>query len=160
MHLSSPRSIAAGLEKARWPARLQKLKSGPLAASLPEGSSIWLDGGHNPAAGEALAAYFEDDDPRPLHLVVGMINTKDSLGFLKPLAQTVVSLHAVPVPDERASRDPEEVMLEATDLGLAADVAHDVESALSTIARNSHASVRVLICGSLYLAGHVLRANS
>ncbi|MGI9486804.1 MAG: bifunctional folylpolyglutamate synthase/dihydrofolate synthase [Geminicoccaceae bacterium] len=156
----SHRSIAHGLEKARWPARLQALTLGPLVASLPAGSSTWLDGGHNPAAGEALAAYFSDDDQRPLHLVVGMINTKDSLGFLTPLASVVTSLHAVSVPDERASRDPADVVRDAHDLGIQATAADNVEAALSTIAERTFSPVRVLICGSLYLAGHVLRANS
>ncbi|MEZ5935040.1 MAG: folylpolyglutamate synthase/dihydrofolate synthase family protein [Alphaproteobacteria bacterium] len=153
-------AIAAGLTRARWPARLQALTTGPLPAHLPDGSSLWLDGGHNPAAGEVLAAYFDEEDPRPLHLVVGMINTKDSLGFLAPLAPLAASLQAVPVPDEQASRDPAEVVEEAEDLGLPATVRRDVPSALLAIAARSAGPVRVLICGSLYLAGHVLRANS
>jgi dihydrofolate synthase/folylpolyglutamate synthase len=153
-------AIAEGLIKARWPARLQTLTSGPLAALLPEGSTLWLDGGHNPAAGEVLAAYVADNDPRPLHLVVGMLNTKDSLGFLAPLAPLAASLQAVPVPEEQASRDPEQVVEEAEDLGLPAEACSDVASALAAIAGRSPSPVRVLICGSLYLAGHVLRANS
>jgi dihydrofolate synthase/folylpolyglutamate synthase len=156
----SAEAIAAGLTTARWAARLQPLTAGPLPALLPAGSSLWLDGGHNPAAGEALAAYVDEEDARPLHLVVGMINTKDSLGFLAPLAPLAASLQAVPVPDEQASRDPAEVVEEAEDLGLPATVRPDVPSALSAIAERSASPVRVLICGSLYLAGHVLRANS
>ena len=153
-------SIASGLKNAHWPARLQVLTSGPLSERLPEGSSIWLDGGHNPAAGEALAAYFDSDDPRPLHLVVGMINTKDSLGFLRPLASTAASLHAVPVPEERASRDPADVVRDAGELGIQAEASDSAETAVSAIARRASSPVRILICGSLYLAGHVLRANS
>ncbi|MEM8950087.1 MAG: folylpolyglutamate synthase/dihydrofolate synthase family protein [Pseudomonadota bacterium] len=156
----SPQSIAQGLEKAHWPARLQLLTRGPLIQALQTGSSIWLDGGHNPGAGEALAAYFEGDDQRPLHLVVGMINTKDSLGFLTPLAKGVASLKAVPVPDEHASLDPADVVRDAQNLGIKAEAAESVETALSTIAKQAQTPVRVLICGSLYLAGHVLRANS
>lgn len=156
----SHQSIRQGLENARWPARLQTLTSGPLTASLKAGSSIWLDGGHNPAAGEVLAAYFDTDDPRPLHLVIGMINTKDSLGFLTPLAKTVTSLHAVSVPDEHASLDPADVVRDARDLGIRAEVASSVEAAISTIDQSARSPMRILICGSLYLAGHVLRANS
>jgi len=156
----SREAMAKGLENARWPARLQPLTTGPLPPMLPEGSSLWLDGGHNPAAGEALAAFFEREDPRPLHLIVGMINTKDSLGFLGPLAPLATSLHAVPVPDERASLDPNDVARGALDLGLRAEAAEDVESAMSSIAKHASSPVRVLICGSLYLAGPVLRANS
>lgn len=156
----SHQSIGLGLEKARWPARLQALTSGPLATSVQAGSTIWLDGGHNPAAGEVLAAFFNDGDHRPLHLVIGMINTKDSLGFLTPLAKIVTSLHAVSVPDEHASLDPANVVRDAHDLGIQAEVASSVEVAISTINQRIHSPVRILICGSLYLAGHVLRANS
>lgn len=153
-------SIALGLEKTRWPGRLQKLTRGPLASTLPEGSSLWLDGGHNPAAGEALRAYFDNDDPRPLYLVVGMLNTKDSKGFITPIAPLAASLHAVPVPDEHASRDPKEVVQDALALGTSAETADDVSAALSSIVERCSSPVRVLICGSLYLAGQVLRANS
>jgi len=156
----SREAIARGLQQADWPARLQTLTTGPLPDMLPSGSSLWLDGGHNPAAGEALAAFFDRDDPRPLHLIVGMINTKDSQGFLGPLAPHVTSLHAILVPDERASLEPEDVARDALDLGLNAQAADDVESACFTIAKDASSPVRVLICGSLYLAGHVLRANS
>lgn len=156
----SREAIGRGLEQADWPARLQPLTTGPLSDMLPPGSSLWLDGGHNPAAGEALAAFFDRDDPRPLHLIVGMINTKDSHGFLGPLAPFVTSLHAVLVPDERASLEPEDVARDALDLGLQAKAADDVESACAAIVRDASSPVRVLVCGSLYLAGHVLRANS
>ena len=156
----SREAIAEGLEKARWPGRLERLTCGPLHELLPERSALWLDGGHNPAAGEALAAFIDTADPRPLHLVVGMINTKDSQGFLAPMAPFAASLHAVPVPDEPASREPAEVVADARDLGLAAMVSEGVPAALASIAEQASSPVRVLICGSLYLAGHVLRANS
>ncbi|MGI9416282.1 MAG: bifunctional folylpolyglutamate synthase/dihydrofolate synthase [Geminicoccaceae bacterium] len=156
----SARAMARGLTAARWPARLEALAAGPLADRLPAGSSLWLDGGHNPAAGEALGLFFQDDDPRPLHLVVGMLNTKDSKGFLASLAPSAASLLAVPVPDEQASHAPDDVVQDARALDIAAETATNVESALSTIAARASSPVRVLICGSLYLAGHVLRANS
>jgi dihydrofolate synthase/folylpolyglutamate synthase len=155
----SPAAMASGLQHADWPARLQPLTAGPLPSLLPEGSALWLDGGHNPAAGKAMALSFDDDDPRPLHLIVGMLNTKDAGGFLAPLIPLTASLQAVPVPDEAASRDPEEVASEARSLGATAQVSIGVRDALSTIEKGSSAPVRVLICGSLYLAGHVLRAN-
>ena len=156
----SRRAMAQGLKNARWPARLEALTGGPLPELLPKGSSLWLDGGHNPAAGEALATFFEGPDPRPLHLVVGMINTKDSKGFLSPMAPLATMLHAVAVPGEEASLNPEDVVEDAHELGLVAEPANDVESALSAITDRTTSPVRVLICGSLYLAGHVLRANS
>ena len=155
----SDQAIAAGLVTAKWPARLQSLRSGPLPAMLPEGSSLWLDGGHNPAAGRAMARYFEEGDPRPLHLIIGMLNTKDSLGFLAPLVPLATSILTVPVPDEPASRAPEEVAEEARRLGGDARASASVEAALSALGGPARAPLRVLICGSLYLAGHVLRAN-
>lgn len=154
------RAIAAGLGTARWPARLQRLTRGPLVERLPAASELWLDGGHNPAAGQALAASLNGPDRRPLHLVVGMLNTKDEPGFLRPLAPLATSVHTVPVPDEAASRDPIEAAAEAARLGIAATPAPDVTSALGSIAAAERDPARVLVCGSLYLAGHVLRENA
>jgi dihydrofolate synthase/folylpolyglutamate synthase len=143
-----------------WPARLQRLVRGPLVARLPADSELWLDGGHNPAAGEALAASLNGADRRPLHLIVGMLNTKDEPGFLRPLAPLARSVHTVPVPDEPASRDPFEAAAEVARLGIAATPAPDVASALGAIAAAEVEPARVLVCGSLYLAGHVLRENA
>jgi len=156
----SREAIARGLETAYWPARLQPLTIGPLPALLPPGSSLWLDGGHNPAAGEALAAFIQRDDPRPLHLVIGMLNSKDSLGFLAPLAAHTASLVAISIPGETASLAPDDVVRDSRQLGIASETAEDLDQALSMIADKGPGPVRVLICGSLYLAGRVLRANS
>jgi dihydrofolate synthase/folylpolyglutamate synthase len=97
---------------------------------------------------------------RPLHLVVGMLSTKDEAGFLRPLAPLASSVHTVPVPDEPASRDPVEAAAEARRLGMAATPAPDVASALAAIAAADPGAARILVCGSLYLAGHVLRENA
>ena len=156
----SPDAMARGLEKAAWPARLQALKNGPLAAMLPAGSSLWLDGGHNPAAGEVIAAYFRAHDERPLHLIVGMINTKDSKAFLEPVLPLAERFFAVPVEGEPASQAPEDILSAAAELGVQGEAAEGVETALSTLANQAASPVRVLICGSLYLAGQVLRANT
>jgi dihydrofolate synthase/folylpolyglutamate synthase len=153
-------AIAQGLRSAVWPARLQRLTRGPLLERLPAGCELWLDGGHNPAAGEALAASLNGAGAGPLHLVVGMLNTKDEAGFLRPLAPLARSVHTVPVPDEPASRDPVEAAAEARRLGIAATSAPDVTSALGAIAAADSQPARVLVCGSLYLAGHVLRENA
>jgi len=155
-------AIAAGLRAVHWPARLQLLERGPLARLLPTGWQLWLDGGHNPAAGQALAASLDGAaaDPRPLHLVVGMLSTKDESGFLRPLAPLARSITTVPVPDEPASRDPLEAALLVSRLGFRARPAADVASALGAIVEAAPAPGRVLICGSLYLAGHVLRASA
>ena len=156
----SAKALSQGLKKTHWPARLQRLTTGPFPNLLPEGSTLWLDGGHNPAAGQMLASFFKEADERPLHLVVGMINTKDSQGFIRAIAPHAVNLHAVPISDEKASRAPEDIVLEARELGLTAHAEADVRGALSVIANTAASPVRVLICGSLYLAGRVLRANS
>jgi dihydrofolate synthase/folylpolyglutamate synthase len=152
-------AIATGLERAVWPARLQLLAGGPLVELLPEGWELWLDGGHNPAAGEAMAASLQAMDERPLHLIVGMLSTKDEGGFLRPLAPLARSLRTVPVPDEPASRDPIEAAEVARGLGMAAMPAPDIATALRAIVALEPQPARVLICGSLYLAGHVLRTN-
>jgi dihydrofolate synthase / folylpolyglutamate synthase len=152
-------AIAEGLRTVEWPGRLQRLTRGPLLERLPAGCELWLDGGHNPAAGVALAASLNGADRQPLHLVVGMLNTKDEAGFLRPLAPLARSLHTVPVPDEAASRDPLEAAAQARRIGIAAMPAPDVASALGAIATADPEAARVLVCGSLYLAGHVLREN-
>ena len=154
------RALAEGLRKVEWPGRLQRLTRGPLVEQLPATCELWLDGGHNPAAGEALAASLDGAEKRSLHLVVGMLNTKDEAGFLRPLAPLARSVHTVPVPDEPASRDPVEAAAEARRLGIAATPAPDVASALDAIAAAEPGAARVLVCGSLYLAGHVLRENA
>jgi dihydrofolate synthase / folylpolyglutamate synthase len=150
--------IARGLLEANWPARLQRLSSGPLARLLPEGAELRLDGGHNPAAAEALAASMSQGRD-PLHLIVGMLNSKDLSGFLAPLAPIASTLRAVRVPDEAASRDPQEIVGTALQVGIPATAAADVASAVEQIVAEERAPYRILICGSLYLAGHVLREN-
>ena len=150
-------AIAQGLRTVEWPGRLQRLTRGPLLELLPPSWELWLDGGHNPAAAEALATSLNGADPRPLHLVVGMLTTKDEAGFLRPLAPLACSLHTVPVPGEPASRDPAEAAALAMRLGIPATPARDLAEALGAIAAAGPDPARVLICGSLYLAGHVLR---
>jgi dihydrofolate synthase / folylpolyglutamate synthase len=146
--------IILGLRTARWPARLQRLTRGPAVDALPAGSELWLDGGHNPAAGEALASSMTaQNDPRPLHLIVGMLGTKDLRAFLSPLASIGASLTAVPIPGEPAARPPEEVAAAAAELSLAASVQPSPEAAVAALPRFPG---RALICGSLYLAGDVL----
>jgi dihydrofolate synthase / folylpolyglutamate synthase len=153
-------AIAAGLRSAKWPARLQHLTRGPLVDLLSPDSALWLDGGHNPGAAEALAESLKDDDPRPWHLIVGMLKTKDQRGFLAPLAPLARSIRTVPVPDEPASWDYRAAAdwLRASGAGAAADAS--VDAALATLAETAPQPFRVLICGSLYLAGHILRDNA
>ncbi len=119
---------------------------------------LWLDGGHNPAAGHALAETLVTLPPKPLHLICGMLRTKDVSGYLDALARTADSLTAVAIPGETATLTAEETRDAALSVGLEATIADDVGQAVDRIAR-THPGARILICGSLYLAGSVLREN-
>lgn len=158
-------AVARGLRGAEWPARLQRLLRGPLLALAPPGSEVWLDGGHNPAAGQALAATFAgwrcNLPERPLYLLVGMLNTKDAVGFLAPFAGLAAGMLAVAVPHEANSFSAEETAARASAAGLAARPAAGLVEAM-TILRDmttGRPPPRILICGSLYLAGHILAEN-
>lgn len=147
----------AALTRAYWPARMQKLTEGALV-DLASPAELWLDGGHNPAAGIALADTLRQQPPRPTHLICGMLNTKDIGGYLRPLAAVADSLTAVSIPGEANTLPAEETERQALAAGMTATTADSVEDAIGAItARDPNA--RILICGSLYLAGHVLRTN-
>ena len=147
----------AAVTRAEWPARMQRLTKGPLVRMAP-GIELWLDGGHNPHAGRAIAETLRALPPRPTHLICGMLNTKDIAGFLRPFKDVVESLTAVSIPDERNTIPAEETAAHATSEGLPATTAPSVAEAVAAIAARA-LRARVLICGSLYLAGHVLREN-
>ena len=150
-------ALSAAMEWTRWPARMQTLSAGPLTDRLPTGSTVWLDGGHNPDAGAAIAKTLEDG--APVHVIIGMLMNKDALGFLTPFAHKIASLYAVPIAGHD-HHDPLDLCRIAKDqlgVALAAPVG-DVDAAIERIASNDQLS-NVLICGSLYLAGEVLRAN-
>ncbi|MEM9969238.1 MAG: folylpolyglutamate synthase/dihydrofolate synthase family protein [Pseudomonadota bacterium] len=148
----------AAVTQAEWPARMQRLRQGPLV-DLAGAAELWLDGGHNPAAGRALAKVLEQAPPRQTHLICGMLNTKDIKGFLRPLAGQANSLHAVTVPGEAATLPASETARAAREVGLQTAEAPDVATALRQIVGQAP-DARVLICGSLYLAGAVLRENA
>jgi dihydrofolate synthase / folylpolyglutamate synthase len=147
----------AAVTKAFWPARMQHLTQGRLAA-LAHPADLWLDGGHNPAAGEALAATLRSQSPRPTHLICGMLNTKDIGGYLRPFASVAQSLTAVSIPGEANTIPAAETAEHARQAGLAAATADSVADAIKAITAREPMA-RILICGSLYLAGHVLREN-
>lgn len=150
-------AMEGAVTKAFWPARLQRLVKGPLV-ELAGPAEIWLDGGHNPAAGAALAAALNDFPTRPTHMICGMLSTKDVTGYLRPMADAVKSLTAIAIPGESATLPAEETAEAAREVGIETRVAESVEAALEAILVNDP-SARVLICGSLYLAGAVLREN-
>jgi dihydrofolate synthase/folylpolyglutamate synthase len=147
----------AAVSKAEWPARMQRLRQGPLAASAP-GVELWLDGGHNPAGGQAVAATLARMPVRETHLICGMLNTKDVRGYMRPLAGHATRLWAVSIPGEMNTLPAEATRDAALAEGIPAQSAETVAAALAAIAAQAP-QARVLICGSLYLAGQVLREN-
>lgn len=147
----------AAVTRAQWPARMQKLRHGPLIDAAPD-AELWLDGGHNAAAGQALGQHLGTLPARPTHLVCGMLNTKDIAGYLAPLAAQSGSLTAVSIPGEANTLPAETTAAAARKAGMQAQVAGSVLEAVERIAA-SDPTARILICGSLYLAGGVLREN-
>jgi dihydrofolate synthase/folylpolyglutamate synthase len=147
----------AAVTRAYWPARMQRLRTGPLVELAPK-VELWLDGGHNPAGGEAVAATLARMPARETHLICGMLNTKDVTGYMLPLAPQVAKLHAVSIPGEKNTLPAGVTRDAARATGMDAATAGSVAEALADIASRSP-EARVLICGSLYLAGTVLREN-
>ncbi|SEN14099.1 dihydrofolate synthase / folylpolyglutamate synthase [Pseudorhodobacter antarcticus] len=147
----------AAVTRAEWPARMQRLRHGPLIDAAPQ-VELWLDGGHNPAGGMAVAATLAQMPTRPTHLICGMLNTKDIGGYLRPLAPHVTTLSAVSIPGEAATLPASATHAAALAAGMKAVEAASVLDALRAIA-GVDPTARVLICGSLYLAGQVLREN-
>lgn len=157
-------AIEEGLATVDWPARLQRLTQGALVERAGPDAELWLDGGHNPGAGIVIAeamADLQERVERPLFLISGMLTTKDTVGFFRPFAGLVRRVFTVPVPGSNAGRDPAELTALAKEAGLAAEPVESVEAAIDRIRAeiNAFGPPRILICGSLYLAGAVLDAN-
>jgi len=154
--------ISKGLKTTRWPGRLERLTQGNLVQIVQSETEIWLDGGHNPAAGRALGAAMarlEERSPRPLCLVLGMMGTKDASGFLsafKDLAAMVVTLS---IPDEPNAASAAQLHECARREGLVAFTSEGIRDAVIACDQKAASPPRILIAGSLYLAGHVLREN-
>jgi dihydrofolate synthase/folylpolyglutamate synthase len=155
--------IEAGLMNAVWPARMQRLTRGRLVDLTPTGTEVWLDGGHNPDGARVIAqalAEREDSAQAPLVVIMGMLGTKDIHGFLKHFSGLVQRLIAVPVTAQMASLSPDDIMRAAHDMTIPSESAPSVEAAILSLHEiNWTHPPRVLICGSLYLAGEVLNAN-
>lgn len=147
----------AAVTQAEWPARMQRLRHGPLV-DLAQGAELWLDGGHNPAGGQALAATLAAMPARPTHLVCGMLNTKDVAGYLRPLADHAAGLTAIDIPGEPNTLPATQTADAARQVGMTAHVAQDAAQAVEQLVTR-HPGARILICGSLYLAGRILRDN-
>jgi dihydrofolate synthase / folylpolyglutamate synthase len=156
-------AFEAGLANVAWPARLQRLSQGRLAALAPEGGELWLDGGHNPDGGRAVAAALADLEERvsrPLILIVGMLSTKDSGGFLRNFTGLARRVIAVPIQGQEKTLPAEAIADVARQAGMPADVSESIEAALAAIdGFEFDPPPRILITGSLYLAGEVLALN-
>jgi dihydrofolate synthase/folylpolyglutamate synthase len=155
-------ALRAGMGWAEWPARLQRLDAGPLTARLPADAELWIDGGHNPAAGKAIAAHFNGAmlADRPFYIVAGMLAAKDASGFLRAFMPHATAIYAVPV-ERHAGHPPEDLVRIAREAGVPGQACPDVASALTEIARHADRARPpvVLVTGSLYLAGDALAAN-
>lgn len=154
--------IAEGLRTATWPARMQRLGHGKLTEGLGASSELWLDGGHNASAGKAVALTFaqlEERTPKPLILILGMLRTKDAAAYIRPFKGLAKRIIAVTVPGEPNSFPAEELAQIARAEGVAAQSAASIEAAIAA-ARTARGPARILIAGSLYLAGNVLAAHS
>ena len=154
--------IAEGIKNANWPARLQRLGPGRLYEFAGGDAELWLDGGHNPAAGQAIAQSLADLAERvekPLFLILGMLNTKAAAEYIEPFAGLVTGIITVTIPGEENALSAEDLAAMARGQGLDAEAADSIEKAI-TIAGNAADAPRIVICGSLYLAGHILALHS
>jgi dihydrofolate synthase/folylpolyglutamate synthase len=158
-----PSAFEAGIVNAEWPARMQRLASGALVDQAPPGSEVWLDGGHNAEGGRVAAAALGDLEervPRPLVVIVGMMANKDAGAFLANFAGLTRHIMAVQIPDRDNTMPSDRLADAARHLGMRVETADSVEAALRSLARLAYeAPPRILITGSLYLAGHVLATN-
>ncbi len=156
-------AFEAGMVKADWPARLHRLAQGALAELAPAGSELWLDGGHNPDGGRAIAAALADLEERvsrPLVLIVGMLSSKDCEGFLRNFTGLARRIVAVPVPGADKPLSADAVADAARAVGLSAASRDNLAEALEAVRKlDLDPPPRILITGSLYLAGEVLREN-
>ncbi len=153
--------IAQGMKQTVWPARMQRLGQGHLRQYVAHDAELWLDGGHNPSAGRALAQAFSDLNERvsrPLVIVWGMLNTKDAGKFIEPFAGLAHRVVTLTIPDEPNALTADQLAAVAREQGLSAETAGSIESALRQASTGAPAP-RILICGSLYLAGRVLAAH-
>jgi dihydrofolate synthase / folylpolyglutamate synthase len=158
-------AIERGVLSAFWPARMQRLSQGALVSLAPKGSEVWLDGGHNPGAGLVVAEALAERDEvaeKPLFMIAGMLNTKDSTGYFRAFEGLVKHVYCVPVAGSDAGVAPEKLALAAQEAGLSAEPVASASNALALLRDNfdpDDTAPRILIGGSLYLAGEVLREN-
>jgi dihydrofolate synthase/folylpolyglutamate synthase len=158
-----PAAFERGIAAAEWPARMQRLTTGKLVAEAPNNCEVWLDGGHNPDGGRVIAAALGDLEervPRPLVVIAGMMANKDARGFLANFAGQTRHIIAVRIPDQENAMAPEVLADAARQIGMRVETSVSVAAALRAVSRLAYeVPPRILITGSLYLAGHVLKEN-
>jgi dihydrofolate synthase / folylpolyglutamate synthase len=156
-------AFEAGIVNAEWPARMQRLACGALADLGPSGCEIWLDGGHNAEGGRVVAAALGDLEERvsrPLVIIAGMMGNKDAAAFLANFAGLTRHIIAVPIPGTDNAMPPDRLAAAARGLGMRVEIADGIEPALQALAKLAYeVPPRILITGSLYLAGPVLALN-
>ena len=156
----APSAFVQGMTRVEWPGRLQRLTSGPLTDFVPAGWELWLDGGHNDSGGEVLAEQAAAWADRPLFMIYGMLSTKQPLEFLRPLAPHIRMARTVTIPETDLSLPASETCRLAREAGFKdVDVSESVAEALADLCADQQPPSRILICGSLYLAGYVLAEN-
>ncbi len=159
----SDEDIHKAMQEVVWPGRLQQLENGKLADKLPDNWELWIDGGHNDSAGEALAAQinrWSAQDDKPLHVIYGMLSTKRPEEFLEPIKHFISSANTVHITDEVSCFSAEELAKTTEKLGIKnVSPCASLDQALDTIVQSSKEYGRILACGSLYLAGRILREN-
>jgi len=157
-----PRALEEGVTHTQWSARLERLPVGALHAYVEDGTEIWLDGGHNEAGGQAVAdtlAELDERVPPDVHVIWGMMETKDARRFIAPFKGLVERVYTVPIPGEPNAFDAESLAEQARGEGFTTFAVNSVQEALLRSASRGE-KTRVLICGSLYLAGHVLKLHA
>ena len=154
----SKKAIEYGLRNVSWPARMQRLKQGPLV-EIANDFELWLDGGHNEAAGKAISSTLNLLPDKQNILICGMLKTKDIVGFLKPFRGAIKSVCGIPVPGEDCTSSPKNIADLAVSVGIASFSAQNVQGAIKKI-QKKYSKGRIIICGSLYLAGNILKNNS
>lgn len=152
--------IVKGLRNAEWPARLQRLTKGPLTQMLPPSWELWLDGAHNPGGAEILVDWLNQQPPKPTYLIFGMITTKQPLEFLQYFEGKVLAVKVIPIAgSDHSAFDPQDVVEMTQSLSTNIQAEKNAKTALQQLILNEQRSARVLICGSLYLAGEILQDN-
>jgi len=160
----TPEAFAKGMLNVTWPGRLERLPNGKITKNFGDQADIWIDGGHNPSAGEAIAAELIRQNAggaRNTLLICGMINTKEPFGYFKPFKALSAEVLTVPVAMSEAGIPPEVLAESAKSAGLETQSFGSLDEAITAASRryNSEPDLRILFCGSLYMVGEVLEMN-